>query len=71
MPSAQGFTNVIGTIPGSEWEYSFHADMEFGSIGQFEQVIEAIRPITAIHFFALAFTRHPLVCRGAHGTNRR
>ncbi|HMH24111.1 MAG TPA: prephenate dehydratase [Puia sp.] len=34
-------------IPGSEWEYSFHADMEFGDIGQFERVIESIRPITA------------------------
>ncbi len=34
-------------IPGSEWEYSFHADMEFESIGQFQRVIEAIRPITA------------------------
>ncbi|HVS95417.1 MAG TPA: prephenate dehydratase [Puia sp.] len=34
-------------IPGSEWEYSFHADMEFEDVGQFEAVIEAIRPITA------------------------
>lgn len=34
-------------IPGSDWEYSFHADMEFESIGQFHQVIEAIKPITA------------------------
>ncbi len=34
-------------IPGSEWEYSFHADMEFEDIGQFERVIEAIRPLTA------------------------
>lgn len=34
-------------IPGSEWEYSFHADMEFEDIGQFNEVIEAIRPITA------------------------
>jgi prephenate dehydratase len=34
-------------IPGSEWEYSFHADMEFEEIGQFERVIEAIRPLTA------------------------
>jgi prephenate dehydratase len=34
-------------IPGSEWEYSFHADMEFEDIGQFRQVIESIKPITA------------------------
>jgi prephenate dehydratase len=34
-------------IPGSEWEYSFHADMEFEHLDQFEQVIEAIRPVTA------------------------
>src|SRR4029077_9429815 len=34
-------------IPGSEWEYSFHADMEFETLGQFHEVIETIRPITA------------------------
>jgi prephenate dehydratase len=34
-------------IPGSEWEYSFHADMEFEDIGQFDRVIEAMRPVTA------------------------
>jgi prephenate dehydratase len=34
-------------IPGSEWEYSFHADMEFKDLGQFERVIEAMRPVTA------------------------
>lgn len=34
-------------IPGSDWQYSFHADMEFDTIDQFEQVIEAIKPITA------------------------
>lgn len=33
-------------IPGSEWEYSFHADMEFDTLDQFHRVIEAIRPIT-------------------------
>ena len=33
-------------IPGSDWQYSFHADMEFESIQQFEAVIEAIKPIT-------------------------
>lgn len=34
-------------IPGSEWLYSFHADMEFDNMQQFEKVIEAIKPITA------------------------
>jgi prephenate dehydratase len=34
-------------IPGSEWEYSFHADMEFDSLEQFERVIQSITPITA------------------------
>lgn len=34
-------------IPGSEWEYSFHADMEFEDIAQFERVIDAMRPVTA------------------------
>lgn len=34
-------------IPGSEWEYSFHADMEFEDLEQFERVIEAMRPVTA------------------------
>src|SRR6202000_1258950 len=34
-------------IPGSEWEYSFHADMEFENLAQFDRVIEAIRPVTA------------------------
>jgi prephenate dehydratase len=34
-------------IPGSDWEYSFHADMEFDSMTQFNVVIESIRPITA------------------------
>jgi prephenate dehydratase len=34
-------------IPGSEWEYSFHADMEFEDIGQFKRVIEELRPVTA------------------------
>jgi prephenate dehydratase len=34
-------------IPGSDWQYSFHADMEFDSLDQFYVVIESIRPITA------------------------
>ncbi len=33
-------------IPGSDFKYSFHADMEFDSIGQFEQVIEDVKRIT-------------------------
>ncbi len=34
-------------IPGSDWEYSFHADMEFDTIEQFNTIIDAIRPLTA------------------------
>lgn len=34
-------------IPGSDWQYSFHVDMEFDSLDQFNAVIESIRPITA------------------------
>jgi prephenate dehydratase len=34
-------------IPGSDWEYSFHADMEFEGLEQFHRVIGEIRPITA------------------------
>lgn len=33
-------------IPGSDWQYSFHADMEFDSVDQFEKVIEKIKPVT-------------------------
>jgi prephenate dehydratase len=33
-------------IPGSDWQYSFHADMEFETLNQFNQVIESIQPIT-------------------------
>jgi prephenate dehydratase len=33
-------------IPGSDFKYSFHADMEFETIDQFEKVIEQIKPIT-------------------------
>ena len=33
-------------IPEQEWKYSFHADMEFDSIDQYEKVIEKIKPIT-------------------------
>jgi prephenate dehydratase len=34
-------------IPGTDFKYSFHADMEFDTMQQFEQVMAAIRPITA------------------------
>jgi prephenate dehydratase len=34
-------------IPGSDFKYSFHADMEFDSAEQFEKVIEQVRPLTA------------------------
>jgi prephenate dehydratase len=33
-------------IPGSDFKYSFHADMEFDTIDQFHKVIEAIKPST-------------------------
>jgi len=33
-------------IPGSDWRYNFHADMEFETIDKFRQVIEGIRPLT-------------------------
>ena len=34
-------------IPGSDFKYSFHADMEFESSEQFNKVIEEIKPLTA------------------------
>jgi len=33
-------------IPGSDFQYSFHADMEFDSIEQFNDVMKSIKPIT-------------------------
>jgi prephenate dehydratase len=33
-------------IPGSDWKYSFHADMEFETLDQFEKVIAEIRSVT-------------------------
>ena len=33
-------------IPGSNWKYSFHADMEFDSLKQFYKVIEKMKPNT-------------------------
>ena len=34
-------------IPGSDWKYSFHADLEFTSKSQLEAVLEKIKPFTA------------------------
>lgn len=34
-------------IPGSDWRYAFHADLEFDSAGQLEEALENIRPLTA------------------------
>lgn len=33
-------------IPGTEWKYSFHADMEFSTRKDFDQAIRSIRPLT-------------------------
>ncbi len=33
-------------VPGSDWKYSFHADMEFKNVAQFNDVIKAIEPLT-------------------------
>src|ERR1051325_10116243 len=33
-------------IPGSDFKYSFHADMEFENLEQFHSVIENIKPLT-------------------------
>jgi prephenate dehydratase len=33
-------------IPGSDWKYSFHADLEFSSLEQFNRVIKNIKPLT-------------------------
>jgi len=33
-------------IPGSDWKYSFHADMEFDSLEQFNDVIAAVKSLT-------------------------
>jgi prephenate dehydratase len=34
-------------IPGTDFKYSFHADMEFDSTDRFNKVVEAIKPLTA------------------------
>lgn len=33
-------------IPGSDFKYSFHADMEFDTVDQFDKVMDQIRPLT-------------------------
>jgi len=33
-------------VPGSNWKYSFHADMEFENVAQFNEVLESIKPLT-------------------------
>ena len=33
-------------IPGSDWKYSFHADLEFSNLDQFNKVIKNIKPLT-------------------------
>lgn len=33
-------------IPGSDWRYSFHADMEFETLQQFHTVVESIKNLT-------------------------
>lgn len=33
-------------IPGSDWKYSFHADLEFNGLEQFNKVIKDIQPLT-------------------------
>lgn len=33
-------------IPGSDWKYSFHADMEFDTVAQFEKALRKIEPLT-------------------------
>ncbi|ANE50197.1 prephenate dehydratase [Flavisolibacter tropicus] len=33
-------------IPGTQWKYSFHADLEFDSVSQFEKVKEKMLPLT-------------------------
>ncbi|MGQ0739796.1 MAG: prephenate dehydratase [Bacteroidota bacterium] len=33
-------------IPGSDFKYAFHADMEFETTAQFDTVIDSIRPLT-------------------------
>lgn len=41
-------------IPGSAFKYSFHADMEFDNIHQFENVVSRMKPITkAVNIYGI------------------
>lgn len=41
-------------LPGTAFKYSFHADMEFNSLQQFETVMATIRPITEeLHIYGI------------------
>ena len=41
-------------IPGTEWKYSFHADMEFDDLHAFYKVMDAIKPITeSVHILGI------------------
>ena len=33
-------------IPGSDFKYSFHADMEFDNVAQFKSIVKKIESIT-------------------------
>ncbi|GAA4333512.1 prephenate dehydratase [Flaviaesturariibacter amylovorans] len=33
-------------LPGTEWEYFFHADLEFDSTAPFEGLLDALKPLT-------------------------
>ena len=35
-------------IPGSDWKYSFHADLEFEGLDQFNKVLKNIEPLTSL-----------------------
>jgi prephenate dehydratase len=35
-------------IPGSDFKYSFHADMEFDELGTLEKVLEKMKPLTGV-----------------------
>ncbi|MEN7551815.1 prephenate dehydratase [Rapidithrix thailandica] len=33
-------------VPGSEWQYYFHTDIEFETLSQYQQVLETLKPLT-------------------------
>jgi len=33
-------------IPGSDWKYSFHADVEFDDLKQFNKVVKSMKALT-------------------------